>query len=175
MQEVFDEELCEYRTPEKHSEDLMQLQNLPPSKNNYRGIKFDTPFNDLRHFQSTNNWVNDIMHSAFQGAIPYVTSAVFHNLIHDDFVTMQHINEKINWLFSILVVDRKSKPLEIKGIETSGVFCPSMSAAQIWALFRYLPLMIHTSVPHDSPHWSLFFMLQEVIDILVGPLIMKLF
>lgn len=44
-----------------------------------------------------------------------------------------------------------------------------MSAAQQWALFRYLPLIIGDFVSDDSAmYWELFILAQEIVDILMA-------
>ena len=39
----------------------------------------------------------------------------------------------------------------------------------MWALFRYLPLMLAPAITEKKKYWKLFLMLQEIVDICVAP------
>ncbi len=43
------------------------LEKLAQSDSHVRGLKWYSKLNDLKYFHTTENYVNDIMHTVFQG------------------------------------------------------------------------------------------------------------
>ena len=82
----------------------------------------------------------------------------------------EYFNDRLRHVFGMVKVDKKNKPCEINQFLHPGKgFSPKFSAAQMWALFRYLPLMISSVFIQEKKYWKLFLQLQEIVDILTGP------
>lgn len=106
----------------------------------------------------------------FIGIIPNVMSSVVHSLWKDGFITLEFFNGRIRHIFGLLSVEKKNKPCELNCFLPPGKgFSPKFNASQMWALFRYLPLMLSSSIFAYKKYWKLFLMLQEIVDIAVAP------
>ncbi len=104
------------------------------------------------------------------GVIPHVMSCVVHSAWKDGLITVDYFNDRLRHVFGMVKVDKKNKPCEINQFLAPGKgFSPKFSAAQMWALFRYLPLMISSVFIQEKKYWKLFLQLQEIVDILTGP------
>ena len=45
---------------------------------------------------------------------------------------------------------------------------PNLTAIEMWALFRYLPIIVGDSISAEDAHWKRFLKLQEIVDIASG-------
>jgi hypothetical protein len=97
-------------------------------------------------------------------------SCVIHSLWKDGYITLDFLNDRLRHIFGLLNVERKNKPCELNTFLPPGHgFSPKFSAAQMWTLFRFLPLMLSSAIHTKEKYWSLFLMLQEIVDIAVAP------
>jgi len=169
MQKFEEESECHLRTRGEYLNDVSKLESLPPGKNNFRGVKRDSIFNRLGYFHVIDNWINDPMHTLLEGVIPYVMGAVLYSL--SDLcpkLTVESLNQQINQLFVGLIgPDRYNKPCCLSCFPQPGSeMRPGQSATQMWALFRFLPIMIADWIVPDAQEiWNLFLILQEIVDI----------
>lgn len=170
MQQLEREDGCQLRTKADYDFDVAQLDDLPTGRNHFRGIKTKCCLNDLGHFHITDNWLNDAMHSVLEGVIPYVTGAILFKLSEfNPRVTIELINQRLIFLFDSLIVDKQNKPCLLSRLLPPGQeMSPKQTAAQQYALFRYLPLILSDEVENEQsfPYWDLFLNLQEVVDII---------
>lgn len=96
-------------------------------------------------------------------------SSVVHSLWKDGYITLNYFNDRLRHIFGILFVEKKNKPCEINGFLPPGRgFSPKFHASQMWALFRYMPLMLST-IQIKEKYWDLFLLLQEIVDITMAP------
>lgn len=130
--------------------------------------------NDLKHFKVTENWINDAMHTLLEGVVPTTMGAVIFSISQKcEKVTVDSINHQILKIFAILVVDKTNKPhLLSKLLEPGSEMTPKQGAAQQWALFRYLPLILYHFTDQNmifhlqlEEHWELLNLLQEILDL----------
>ncbi len=97
-------------------------------------------------------------------------SCVVHSAWKDGLITVRYFNERLRHVFGMMKIDKKNMPCEINQFLAPGKgFSPKYSAAQMWALFRYLPLMLSSAITEGKKYWKLFLQLQEITDILTGP------
>ena len=118
------------RTRESHALDLAGLHNVQPGCH-VRGVKYDCVFNQLLAFHSLDNWINDCMHTLFEGVITYVLGLAIAALIAEKYVTVGELNDRMAKLASSLKVERKNKPCEIKYTPTAGVHFSKMSSIKL--------------------------------------------
>ena len=118
------------RTRESHALDLAGLHNVQPGCH-VRGVKYDCVFNQLLAFYSMDNWINDCMHTLFEGVITYVLGLAIAALIAEKYVTVGELNDRMAKLESSLKVERKNKPCEIKYTPTAGVHFSKMSSIKL--------------------------------------------
>lgn len=171
MQVYVRESQCHLRSRHEYEEDVEKLDNLPPAKNHFRGVKYPCLLNKLSHFHVVENCTNDPMHTLLEGVIPYVMGALLHSLAQlCPEVNVSSINRRILQLFGSLVVDRYNKPCELNALLQPGEeMSPKQSAAQQWALFRYLPVMLGDCIADTEEameYWDLLLLLQEVVDLI---------
>ena len=170
MQLYFEEKYFELRTPEKYEQDLRSLE-LSESEN-ILGVVRRCVLNELIFFKIMSNWINDCMHTLFEGIIPYVMACVLHTLIFQEKIfTLEKLNDCIQTFFLKLKVNKKHKPSIIKNISgpPKMTLIPSLKAAESWCLFIYLPLILSKLVYKRNKHWQLLLMLQEITDIVMAP------
>ena len=68
--------------------------------------------------------------------------------------------------FSECTVDKGNRPPFLNKIDKPGNgLSPSMKAVQMWALLRYLPLVIGHAVPEDDIHWLFLLDLCVIVDL----------
>jgi hypothetical protein len=64
MQNYVKENQFVLRTRAEYEKDC---RDLADSNSHVRGIKAYCKLNDLNYFHTTENWINDVMHTVFQG------------------------------------------------------------------------------------------------------------
>ena len=176
MQTLYRESDFVLRTKEEYKNDVAMLLDLPPGKNHVRGVKSDCAFNQLPNFHVVENWVNDSMHTVL-GVLSYVMGAVLYSISEKfpDKVTAESINERITCIFGSLVIDRDSKPCLLSKLSEPGKdMSPKQGAAQQWALFRYMPLILCDLIPVNQrsevlDYWELLTVLEEIVDLVFAP------
>ncbi len=168
MQTYFLEKDFKLRTVEEYNKDLLILETT--QQENYRGIKRKCKLNDLKNFHVIENWTNDCMHTVLEGIVPVVVGCVLYSLTSLKFITLELLNVKLLYLYSLIKVDKKNKPCQINKIHQPGKgFSPKLGAAEMWSLFRFLPLIISDCVNPVNPHWKLFISFQEIVDMVFAP------
>lgn len=55
-------------------------------------------------------WINDCMHTLFEGVITYVLGLVIAALIQEKYFTIDELNGEMSKLVSFLRVEKKNKP-----------------------------------------------------------------
>ena len=169
MQVNYREMDYEVRTLVDYNKDLLHLDNLPLGEN-YRGVKRTCTLNKLSHFHMVKNWVNDCMHTVLEGILPLLTGSVLYSLSKKKLITLELVNERIQWFYDGLKVDRSDKPCFLNDLKAPGKgLSPKLGAAEMWSLFRYLPLMLAEFIDSNDQHWELFIRLQEIVDIVFAP------
>ena len=112
MQNCFREENFQLRAYCDCEADLELLKGL--AVNHVRGFCRFCPLNRLTYYKSTENWINDVMHSVLEGLIPLVLSCVLRSLYEENFITLPLLNGKINSVFASLRIEKKKKTSRAK-------------------------------------------------------------
>lgn len=158
------------RTKESYENDLEMLPSLTPGKVHFQGIKRPCILNNLSHFHITENWINDSMHTALEGFIPYISGAVLAEIAKlCPTLTVAFFNEQLYRLCSNLIVEKANKPFPITSFfGTNQEIAPAQSSAQMWFLFRSIPAMIGDIVSGDEAlnYWEVLILLQEIVDLI---------
>lgn len=177
MQLFTRENQCSLRSEEEYECDLQTLQELADGPRNVihsRGVKHYCLLNDLQSFHVTSNWINDGMHTALEGFVPYVMGAVLSTLAQSQpHLTYQRLNEGIASVFSVLLVQRHDRPRDLNDFLAPGQgMSPKQGAAKSWVLLRYMPIILSDIIVLDEesfPHMALLLLMQEIIDIMFAP------
>ncbi|KZS09759.1 Uncharacterized protein APZ42_025933 [Daphnia magna] len=110
MQTYETEEEFELRCPREDEIDISMLENLPPGRTHFRGVKSVCALNYLEYCHVMLNCINDSMHSVLEGFCPVVSGNVL-DLISEieDKVTVGNINLEFAKLFGSLIVGKPYK------------------------------------------------------------------
>ncbi|KAJ8034185.1 hypothetical protein HOLleu_20916 [Holothuria leucospilota] len=151
------------RTRESYEADLLRQD---PSSS---GIKMSCLLNELTYFHTTSNHAPDIMHDLLEGVCGLELHLVIADLIRNNFLDLDTLNSRIT-SFDYGPMESKNKPSvlqEIKLQKPDGA--SGQTAAQMWCLFRHLPLLIGDKVPVDNEHFELILLLLECMDLIFSP------
>ena len=110
----------------------------------FRGLKGESPINNLHYFIQYDNLINDCMHTLLAGFIPCVTGCILSSMSSaNSKLTFEEINDQTNALFSLLITDRNNIPPELDELLPPGKGLASkMNVALLLAFFKFLPLIL---------------------------------
>ncbi len=153
------------RTVEVHKENVKQLSTT--GQDVVQGVKFDSPFNSLKHFHVCTGLPPCLGHDLFEGVVSNDLALYIDHLVKQEKqFTYAQLNRCITQ-FKYLGSDCPNKPCEVKadGKRLSG------SAAQNWCLLRLLPLLVGSRIknPMDSQVWQLCLQLKEMVELICAP------
>lgn len=152
------------RTIRGHEETVKQLSTT--GEPIAQGVKFDSPFNTLKHFHVCTGLPPCLGHDLFEGVVSYDLALYINYLVKEKHFTYAQLNRSIAQ-FKYLGSDALNKPCEVKadGKKLSG------SAAQNWCLLRLLPLLVGSWIknPADNDIWQLCLQLREMVDLICAP------
>ena len=151
------------RNHDNYDEDL--LLNDPTSTS----VKGSCLLNNVQHFHVTTNYAPDVMHDLLEGVCGLEVHIVLGNLIQAGLFDLDTLNSRIT-SFDYAPCDSKNKPSPIshnKIQQPDGA--TGQTAAQMWCLIRYLPLMIADLVPEGNEHLELILLLLGCMDFIFSP------
>jgi hypothetical protein len=165
IQRKFREEEFVSCTVAKYCADLNATKQKP---GHCHGVKHSCELNDIPGFHILDNWSLDIMHIVLEGIIPFELGCILNAL--SNVVKLTEINQQLLLFWGKITVDKSCKPTELSKLEVPGSgISPSMTAMKLWALLRYLPLVIGEQVPRDNPHWKFLLHFSHLVDIIFSP------
>lgn len=131
------------------------------------GIKRGCPFNQLRYWHVTENFVVDVMHDVLEGIAHFELSLILNALAKDKSVrlSLDHINSALTY-FDYSLADKNSRPPTLSSFDTI-----RMSASEMWCFLRNITLLIGHRVPREQEHWILLLKLLDICDIVFAPAI----
>ena len=102
------------------------------------------------------------MHDLLEGVVPYEISLIVQSLIDIGYLTLEEVNEGINF-FSYSLSDINSRPPEL--------ILPNLriKAAEAWCLVRNHPSIIGFKIPHQEPYCQLLILLLDCCAIIFAP------
>ena len=155
------------RTIENYRESVEQVGNSQPLVN---GIKFDSVFNDLKHFHVCNPGLPPCLgHDLFEGVVSYDLAMYIRHLVKvEKHFTYVQLNRCVSQ-FKHLGSDSHNKPCDIK-VDADKL---GGHAAQNWCFLRLLPLYIGDRIkdPVDNKVWQLCLKLREIVELICAPTI----
>ena len=85
-------------------------------------------------------------------------------------LTINELNLRLRWLFSVLDVDKGNTPAELNPFKKLGQgISPKLTALEMAALGRYIPIILSDYVDTDDELWEFLIQLQVIIDISFAP------
>lgn len=84
------------------------------------GIKKDCPFNALRYWHVTENYVVDVMHDVLEGIAQFELSFILNALAKDKSVglTLDHVNSALTYIDYSLADKKSSTNIDISSVRT---------------------------------------------------------
>jgi hypothetical protein len=147
---TYELEFC-MRTACEYDNDVKRLSTMT-SRNHSQGVESACVLNDIPGFHVTDSFVLDPIHTLLEGIVPYELSCILYEVISvKRYFNLVHLNACINEFFDKNSVDKSNRPPCLNRIERpGGGLSPSMNAVQMWALLRYLPLIVGSFVPQED-------------------------
>ena len=168
IQVKFYENEFQMRTVMEYETDVSMLPKLH-GKVHSRGVKKRCKLNDISGFHVVSNYGLDIMHIILEGTAPLELGCILHSLIEQKCFTLSDVNERVEYFWSMVTVDRKIKPPFINKVEMGARVSPSMKAMQYWSLLKYLPIIMGDKVESDVQDWHVLLSLSHLVDLLFAP------
>jgi hypothetical protein len=172
VQTVFDEKALPMRTIANYNNDIASLlMGNTNGRVHVHGIKKNCVLNKLAYFHVLQKYALDPMHIILEGIVPLELGCILYYLITvKKLFSLNTLNKSIVNFFKKNFVDKKNMPPELNAIEQPGNgLSPSMKATQLWALIRFLPLVIGDYVPEDDEHWEFLIHLSHLVDLVFAP------
>lgn len=153
------------------------LHIFAQSGSHSHGVKSPCCLNMIDGFHVTDNYCVDPMHTLLEGVVPYELGCVLYQLLSATprLTTLSQLSNRIRFFFfDRNNVDRHNRPPHLNRIEAPGNgVSPSMKAVQMWALLRFLPLILGDLIPFDNPYWKFILHLSELVDFVFAPVLTK--
>ncbi|XP_065683520.1 uncharacterized protein LOC124813803 [Hydra vulgaris] len=152
------------RTKSSHNNSLLQLAQ---NGNNFEGIKFQSPFNDLCGFHVTTGLPPCLAHDIFEGVASRDMYLFVKYFVSKRWFSFNNINRKIN-MQKYFEGDALDKPCEVNKISCTEKL--SGHAVQNWVFLRLFPLFIGIYITDfEDPVWLLYLKLKEIVEIICSP------
>lgn len=157
----FNESSCELRTPENHTQHLIQND---PKETGVSGLSvlndLGTPVFDIMTV--------DFFHDIAEGCWEYDSGSVLHQFIEKDgFFTLKELNERL-LNFDYGKDEGRNPPIEItaKQIKKKRI---KMSGSESSCSLKNIGVIIGDLIPKENEHWRLVMLLKEIFDIVTAP------
>ena len=171
MQHHFTEEEFLLRDSNWHEQQLSDIENAgSPFLKQYFSKQYDinrrSLLSEIPDFDVTKQLPQDIMHIFLEGILSYELKFLLKHYFDAGVITLGQLNTKLK-NFHYGYSNDKDKPSPIKQ-DDMDFKCSSnlgQSAAQMWELSRILPLVLEGITDSESPQWSCFMSLLEIMGI----------
>ena len=167
-QEMFSDSECTLRTKDAHAVQLATVLQFPQLAPVY-GMKNNSPFDRLQHFNPIWGCPSDVAHDLFEGFVPGALERVTVHFVQQQYFTLPQLNRKMK-TFEYAICDRANKPTIFYDELTK--FRVKQTAAQCWCLLRFLPLIVSEWVPKDDACLALLVDLLDIVDFVCAPSIL---
>ena len=165
IQSCFLESEYELRTPLNHH---IQLQSLTPShsvNSTEYGINRRSILDDIPHFSVVGNLSHDIMHDIFEGLVQCELKLLLAYLVSVKHFTIDVLNDRLRRFdFGYSELSDKPSELDEKVIKSADQKI-RQSAAKMWSLAVFLPLLVGDLVPEKCEAWDLFILLLKICSL----------
>lgn len=126
FQTCFTDSLFVSRTKQLHSQHL-SLVNIDQTYSSAYGLKFNSPFNSLKYFHTSDSLPPDAMHDFLEGVVPLELGLILNHLIIKKYFTLAQLNYKIK-KSKFGYHDSANKPIETSDTYAKGI---KMSASRM--------------------------------------------
>ena len=171
MQQFFLEEEFLLRDCEWHEQQLSDIENAgSPFLKDYfskqYGINRRSFLSKIPDFDVTKQLPQDIMHIFLEGILSYELKFLLKHFFDSGLITLDQLNSKLkNFDYGYSNVKNKPSHLKQDDIDVKSNSTLGQNAAQMWELSRILPLVLEGITDCESPQWSCFLSLLEIMGI----------
>jgi len=133
------------------------------------GVKESCVWNEISSFHVTQNYCVDIMHDMLEGVCNYDIGLMLKIMIFDlKYFTIDKLNNRIE-LFDYGSVDIRNRPTLIASetLKSKGKKL-KMSAGEMLCFVKNLGLIIGDLVPLNSEIWSIYIILDKILNIILS-------
>nr|XP_018908747.1 PREDICTED: uncharacterized protein LOC109038217 [Bemisia tabaci] len=154
------------RTEENYEADVLK-RNMKTT-----GIKERCAWNKIDGFNIVNNGSIDVTHDLLeQGVVKYVLVFILRVMIYKfHYFTLNNLNSIISSFNFGVDMPNKPPPLGPKHLKENKL---RLSASECLCFLKYLGLLVGSYVPRTSKVWKLYFLLRNITDVLLSPVIPK--
>ncbi|KAL7307618.1 hypothetical protein TKK_0000306 [Trichogramma kaykai] len=132
------------------------------------GIKEPSIFNKINNYHVVENIFFDVVHDFLEGVCSYNIHAVLNTLIFKkNYFTLSDLNLRIK-SFDFMSGGCSNKPPQIALARLKNNDTLKMSASEMFAFTKYLPLLIGDWICEDDQHRELIKYLRKILDILTA-------
>ena len=171
MQQYFTEEEFMLRDSDWHEQQLHDIENagslfLEKYFSKQYGINRRSLLCNLPDFDVTKQLPQDIMHIFLEGILSYELKFLLKHYFDAGLFTLEQLNTKLK-NFNYGYSNVKDKPSFIKqdDMDFKSDSNLGQNAAQMWELSRIIPLILEDITDSESPQWSCFISLLEIMGI----------
>ncbi|KAG1673824.1 hypothetical protein GQR58_015387 [Nymphon striatum] len=150
-------------TPRETMQTSMNCSDLP-----MRSVAMHTAQLDNTIIMSSMDCHPDLAHDLFEGVVSETLTNIIVHLVKEDILSLQELNDRI-LTFSFSKIDKSNKPTTVPSQLRN--FKIKQTAAQMWCLARFLPLMIGDMVPRDNSQWQTLLLLEDVLQYSCAPVL----
>lgn len=126
------------------------------------GINQKSLFEDVKFFNVTKCFPQDIMHVLFEGVLAKEILLLLTYCCNEKFFSLACLNQSIS-SFDYGYHEIANKSSNIESLDRV-----TLRASQWWCLGRHLPLIISQYIPEDDDKWACFLTLLSIMSILTS-------
>lgn len=165
----FSEETCKLRTTADHAYHIAAVEEDKDLCAVY-GVKGRSPFAVLTYFSPVEFFPPDAMHDVLEGVMVVNVQLVIKSLVRAKVLTIQQFNQRLR-MFSFGAADIADKFAPLPADFVSKNKSLSGKAAEKWAIFRLLSMLIGDLIPEGNDVWQLHLLCREICEIVLAPAI----
>ncbi|XP_047129003.1 uncharacterized protein LOC105847952 [Hydra vulgaris] len=153
------------RTKEIHNRSLLELANC--GLNNFEGVKFQSPFNDISDFHVSTGLPPCLAHDCFEGLVSQDMYLFIKYFVTKRWFSYNNLNRRIN-LLKYLENDAQDKPCEVNKISCTKKL--SGHAVQNWVFLCLFSIIIGSYVTnYEDSVWLLYLKLKQIMELVCSP------
>ncbi|XP_047130544.1 uncharacterized protein LOC124810193 [Hydra vulgaris] len=153
------------RTKEIHNRSLLELANC--GLNNFEGVKFQSPFNDISDFHVSTGLPPCLAHDCFEGLVSQDMYLFIKYFVTKRWFSYNNLNRRIN-LLKYLENDAQDKPCKVNKISCTKKL--SGHAVQNWVFLRLFSIIIGSYVTnYEDSVWLLYLKLKQIMELVCSP------
>lgn len=155
------------RTPATNDQDLTIIRQNPCTIP-YRGVKNDSIFNELQHFNIFDcGTAPCVAHDIFEGWANYDIFLIFKRMISEQTLSASYLQGRANSVFKQLKINTK---IDFNFTRKSKNF--KAKACDIWHLIQIIPfIFIQKAVDYSDPMILMLLLIKKITDTITSPVL----